>query len=97
MALESDAQQAMNDIAKENANITNRAREGLAKRIAAIESDGEDAIKRLLRESEDHTAKRIALIQEEYRAKEIALEENYKHNAESLRGKIFHDVLYGRT
>jgi len=93
LALESEAQEAMNDIAKENAILTRKTQENLAKKISAIESDGAETIRRLVNEAETHTAARIALIQEEYHAKTEML-----HNAgqnKNLRGKIFHDVLYG--
>ncbi|MCL2578369.1 MAG: hypothetical protein FWE27_10070 [Defluviitaleaceae bacterium] len=93
LALESEAQEAMNDIAKENACLARQAQENLTKKIAAIESDGTEAIRLLVNEAETHTAARIALIQEEYRAKTEKLD--FTGKRENLRGKIFHDVLYG--
>jgi DNA anti-recombination protein RmuC len=95
LSIESEAQEAMNDIAKENAALTHRAQENLAKRIAAIESEGADNIKRLVQESEKHTAARIAEIQEEFLNKSKSFEKDFRNARKNLRGKIFHDVLHG--
>lgn len=93
LALESEAQTAMHDIEKETAQVSRGAQERLARRIAAIEADGAEAVRRLVRESEKHTAARIAQVNEEFAAKSAAFEEEFRRK--NLRGKIFHDVLHG--
>jgi len=94
-ALEAEARDAMNDIEKENAQLTKRAQENLLKKTAAIEESGAERIRRIVNETESHTAARIAQIQEEYRAKTAAFEKDFMAKREALRGKIFHDVLRG--
>ncbi|MCL1845305.1 MAG: hypothetical protein FWF77_05325 [Defluviitaleaceae bacterium] len=95
LAIESDAQEAMNDIEKETAVLAQSAREGLARRIAEIEREGTEAIHRLAVEAELDTATQIARAQEEWREKNENLEKFFVENREKMRGKIFHDVLYG--
>jgi len=91
LAMESEAHEAMADIAKETAELTARAEESLRGRVAAVEADSAKEIRQLVRECEEHTAAEIARVQDEYRLKTAA----YKAEARNLRGKIFHDVLYG--
>lgn len=93
LALESEAQEAMNDIVKENASLVRQSQEKIAKKIAEMEKDGAEKIRSLVNEAEAHTAARIAQIEEEFSAKTEEL--NFIGKNENLRGKIFHDVLYG--
>ena len=93
LAIESEAQEAMNTIAKENSYLITKAKEDLSQRIARLETEGAEKIRRLVLETEKHTAARIARVQEEYRNKADAFEAEYRSGR--LRGKIFHDVLYG--
>ncbi|MCL2224597.1 MAG: hypothetical protein FWB96_06495 [Defluviitaleaceae bacterium] len=95
LALESEAQEAMNDIAKESAHMAQQAQETLTTKIAAIENDGAETIRNLVNEAETHTAARIALVNEEYRTKSEDFKKVFEEKKEALRGKIFHDVLYG--
>lgn len=84
----------MNDIAKETADLAKKARENLEKRVTEIEDDSAEAIRRIAKESEAHTAAKIAQIREEYLMKTEKLDADYEKNEKNLRGKIFHDVLY---
>ncbi|MCL1883370.1 MAG: hypothetical protein FWF81_06445 [Defluviitaleaceae bacterium] len=93
LALESDAQEAMKDIEKEIVFYTKNMQDSLAKRITEIESDGAETIKRLISETEKHTAARISQVQEEYLKKTTKFEKDFRLNEKKLRGKIFHDIL----
>ncbi|MCL2386124.1 MAG: hypothetical protein FWC89_01105 [Defluviitaleaceae bacterium] len=95
LAIESEAQEAMNDITKENAHLAFKAQEELERRVANIENEGAEAIRRLVLETERHTAARIAYVQDEYRIKGEEFESEFMNGRKILRGKIFHDVLYG--
>jgi len=95
LAIEIEAQEAMKDIEKENAHLAHSAQENLARRIAAIENEGAETIKLLVCETEKQTAEKIAQVQEEYRVKEEVFKKEFLENRKKLRGKIFHDVLYG--
>ncbi|MCL2357156.1 MAG: hypothetical protein FWC70_08370 [Defluviitaleaceae bacterium] len=95
LAIESEAQEAMLDIEKETADLTHGAHEKLARRIAEIEREGADTVRRIASESERETAAKIALAQEEWREKNIRLEKSFTENRKKMRGKLFHDVLYG--
>jgi hypothetical protein len=97
LALESEAQEAMNDIAKETAHISQRAQESLAQKINAIESDGAETIRLLTNEAETYTAAQISLVQREFAKKSAELQKNRTAQQKILRGKIFHDILYGEA
>ena len=93
LAIESDAQEAMNTITKENAQLALKAEEGLAKRIAKIEQNNTEAIRKLSREAEDDAAAKIAAIQEEYLRKWESFEEEFMANKNETRTKIFQNIL----
>lgn len=92
--MESEAIEAMKDIEKETAEITARSRENLRRRITAIEADGTEEIRRIARETEEHTSAEIARVKEEYREKSGSVAKDFEKK--NLRGKLFHDVLYGK-
>ena len=94
LAIESEAQEAMKAIEKENAQLVQKAREELARRVAEIEKDGEAAIRKLQREAKTDTVSQIERIREEYRHKVKTLDNEFAENKNIWRGKIFHDVLY---
>ena len=94
LAIESEAQEAMKDIEKENLRLNETMQENLSKRISAIENEGAEKIKRLVSEAENHTAERIAQIQEEYLIKAEGFENEFRIKEKAQRAKIFHDVLY---
>ncbi|MCL1877684.1 MAG: hypothetical protein FWF80_02385 [Defluviitaleaceae bacterium] len=95
LAIEYEAQEAMNDIEKEKADLTKTAHEKLAWRIAEIEREGAEAVHRFAAEAERDTAAQIANMREEWREKNEGLEKFFIENRKKMRGKIFHDVLYG--
>jgi Skp family chaperone for outer membrane proteins len=96
LAIESEAQDAMKDIAKENEQLTQKARQDLARRVAVIEHEGAEAIRRIVRETDTQTMEKIANKQAEFLAKTQAFEKDFEANKDKLRGKIFHDVLHGK-
>ncbi|MCL1863316.1 MAG: hypothetical protein FWF78_07110 [Defluviitaleaceae bacterium] len=69
LAIESEAQAAIKDIEKQNAELTIIAQKKLQKRIAEIEADGKDEISLMAAETESHTARRIEEVKEKYRKK----------------------------
>jgi len=95
MAIESEAQEAMNAMTKENAHLARKAEEDLAIRIAQIEQGGAEAIRRLGREADSETAARIAIIEEEYMTKAEFLDSEFQANKKDLKKRIIRDVLYG--
>lgn len=95
LAIETEAQEAMHDIEKESAVIKQNAQENLARRIAEIEREGAETVRNFVRESEKDTAAKIARAREEWRAKNERLEKHFIENRKKMRGKIFHDILYG--
>ena len=95
LAIESEAQGAMNDIAKETQHLTIKAREDLARHISAIEHEGAETIRRIVNETDVQTLEKITNMQEEYRAKTEAFKKDFEANKKKLRGKIFHDIVHG--
>ncbi|MCL2199440.1 MAG: hypothetical protein FWB80_10995 [Defluviitaleaceae bacterium] len=69
LTIESEAQEAIKDIEKQNAELTKAAQKSLQKKIAQIEAKGTEEIKRIAMESENHTARRIEEVKEKYRKK----------------------------
>lgn len=97
LVLESEAKEAMNAIAKEDTRIADKAREDLQRRIAEIEQQGIDTIKRLEEESERHFLAKIRGVQENYRVKEDELRRRYAMKKEDMLDRIMRDVLYGES
>jgi len=95
LAMESDAQEAMNTMAKENAHLARKAEEELAQKIAQIERNSAEAIRQLGREYEEDTATKIAAIQDEYDYKAKVLESEFLASKDESLKKIIHEVLHG--
>ena len=95
LTIESDAQEAMNTMAKENAHLARKAEEELAKKIAQVERNSAEAIRQLGRESDEVTAAKIAAIQEEYASKGKTLESEFLASKDEALKKIIHEVLHG--
>jgi len=95
MAIESEAQEAMNAMTKESAHLARKAEEDLALRIAQIEQGGAEAVRRLGREADGEAAARIAMVEEEYMNKVKLLDHEYKTNKNDIKRRIIRDVLYG--
>ena len=97
LVIESDAQQAMNTIAKENAALSFKAEEDLARKISKIEFESVKAIKDLSREADIDAASRIERVKELYRCKGEILDSDFQNSKEMLRTKILREVLYGAS
>jgi hypothetical protein len=95
LLIEADAQKAMLNISKDNETVTLQAQERLKQRLAAIEKDGAEEIRRLVSEAETQTAAQISLAQEEFSAKSEAFTADFAAKRKALRGEIFHNILQG--
>ena len=95
LSIESEAQEAMNDMAKEELRIREKAKLDLQRRLAEIEAAGQRAIEKLRQDSEADCATKVAEIQAECQRKIQELQANFSEKRTEWRGKIFHDVLYG--
>ena len=95
LAIESDAQEAMNALAKEEAQLHQKIEADLARRVAEIENKGSQAIALLKQDSEAEKEARIARIKEEYKEKSREYTEIFNANRHEWREKILYDVLYG--
>ena len=95
LAIESEAQEAMNAMAKESARLARKAEEDLAARIAKIEREGAEAIRQLGYDTEGNAAARIAEIQDEYRHKWKTFESDVQNARIDLRSRIVREVLHG--
>jgi len=92
LALESEAQEAMNAIAKEKTRLAQKAEEDLSQRIAEIEQNADVTIEQLLAEAD--ASERIEEIKTDYKGKEKVLEESFSANNRKWRERILYNVLY---
>lgn len=95
LVIESEAQEAMRDMAKETERLAASINENLEKRVSAMQTEGAEKIKQLAQETENEIAKRTEQIQNEYRIRAENFENEFKKIQKKLRGKIFHDILHG--
>ena len=95
LAIESDAQEAMKALAKEEAELQQKIEADLVRRVDEIENKGNQAIELLKRDSEAEKEARISRIKEEYKEKSQAYTKIFNTNRHEWREKILHDVLYG--
>ncbi|MCL2215691.1 MAG: hypothetical protein FWB91_01595 [Defluviitaleaceae bacterium] len=93
LAIESEAQEAMKTMATEMSRLTQKAGTGLAEKVAQIERDGAEAVRKLERDTAAETTARIAAIQEEYRHKWESFEREFQVGKKNLRSKIVREVL----
>jgi len=94
LALESEAQEAMSAIAKEQTRSSQKAEEEIEQRVAEINKQADITIEQILAEAD--ASERIDLIQREYQKKETALEESFDKHNRVWKERIVHDVLFGK-
>ncbi|MCL2285013.1 MAG: hypothetical protein FWC32_01455 [Firmicutes bacterium] len=95
LLLESEAQEAMRALEKEQALSAKKAEEDLSRRIAELEWEKDATIQKLEQSTEDETAEIIAIIEAEYKQKGSELITAFAANRDTWKGKIVQDVLYG--
>ncbi|MCL2049756.1 MAG: hypothetical protein FWG87_13635 [Defluviitaleaceae bacterium] len=95
LAMESEAQEAMKDIEKETASLSQTTLDNLTAKVTAIENEGAEKIKLLVSELESHTAEQITGVQEEYRIKGEGFEQEFRSHKKTLCERIFFDIVYG--
>ena len=94
LALESEAQEAMSAIAKEQTRLAQKAEEEVAQRVAEINKQADITIEQLLAEAD--ASERIDSLQEEYQKKETTLVESFEKHNRVWKERIVHDVLFGK-
>ena len=95
LTIETDAQEAMNAMIKEEAQIRRKIAADLARRVAEIEAEGKHALEMLHQDSSADTQAKIAKIKAEYAAKAQEFTSLFSANRYERRRRIFHDVLRG--
>jgi len=94
LALESEAQEAMSAIAKEQTRLAQKAEEEITQRVAEIEKQADITIEQLLAEAD--ASERIDLLQLDYKEKETALAGSFEKHNRAWKERIVHDVLFGK-
>jgi len=94
LLLESEAQDAMRSIEKEQVLLAKQAKEDLILRIGELEREKDIAIKRLEQNTEEETTRVIAKIQAEYEQKRSELITAFAANHHTWRDKVTQNVLY---
>ena len=94
LLLESEAQEAMRTLEKEQVLLAKKAEEDLAHRIAKIESEQNAAIKILEQRSQDETMAAITKIKADYKQKESDLIAAFAANRNTWKEKIVQEILY---
>ncbi|MCL2839183.1 MAG: hypothetical protein FWE05_00285 [Defluviitaleaceae bacterium] len=97
VAIETDAQDAMHVMVKETAELTRKAQESLAEKIAHIEQNTIHAIRQIEREADLDAARKITEIHEAYAHKWQTLENHFNVNKNELVEKITKEVLQGTS
>jgi len=95
LAIESEAQEAMKTLAKEEFQIRQKIEADLARRVAEIEAEGKQALEMIRQESLTDMDDKITKIKMEYSAKIQEFTAYFSQNKHEWRRKIFHDVLRG--
>lgn len=96
LAIESDAQQAMNTLAKDEAQLKHRMEAELLNRISEMETEGNKKIAELKHLSNEETALKISEIKAEYKIKLQKFLQNFNENRQKWRGEIFNEIISGR-
>jgi len=95
LTIESEAQEAMNDLAKEESQLQKKTEAQLAARLAKIEREGGLALEKLKKQAGEAATARLAQIKADYQQKSQEFSETLHANQQQWQEKIFHDVLYG--
>ena len=95
LAIESDAQQVMHALAKEEAQLQQKTMENLAQKMAEIEAHSIDAIEKMKCDAETEREIRADKIRADFAEKTQAYEALFNENKQIWREKIFNDVLFG--
>jgi len=91
LTIESEAQEAINQMANEEARIRQKAQFDLEFHITKLEESAGREIEELRKENEEKYSIGIKQIQEKYRQKADEFYANTAHRRE----KVFNDILYG--
>jgi len=95
LAIESEAQGAMNALAKEKTRLAQKTQEELKRRMADVEFAADQEILQMRQLAEAEAVERISQIQADYIKKTEDFSEKLEAGKQTLRDKIIHDVLYG--
>lgn len=93
--MESEAQEAMLMVSKENAKLVKKAEADLKNKITQIKQEAFEYVQKLTSEAHRETELQIAKINEEYRLKEEEMELMFTKNREAYREKILNEILFG--
>jgi len=93
--IESEAQEAMRILEKEQTNLSAIAEAELTSRVQELEDAKNSSIKEMYEAVEEKTLATIAKNKAEYEQKGSELQKVFAANKNNWGDKIFHDVLYG--
>jgi len=93
LLLESEAQEAMKTLEKEQAYIAKKSEEELSQRIKELEWEKDATIQKLNQTTEAETAETITKIQAQYKQKESRIIAAFAANRITWRDEIVNDVL----
>jgi len=94
LLLESEAQEAMRTLEKEQVLLAKKAEEDLAHRITKLESEQNAAIKLLEQNTEAETMTAIAKIKMDYKQKESNLIRAFAANRNTWEDEIVQEILH---
>jgi len=94
LLLESEAQEAMKTLEKEQVYLAKKSEKELSQRIQQLEWEKEATIQKLSQNADKETAEVITKIQAEYKQKESRLIAIFAANRITWRSDIVNDILY---
>jgi len=94
LLLESEAQEAMRTLEKEQAIMTRKAEEEISHHLAELENEKQVAFQNLAQDIQDETQAIIAKIQAEYEQKRGELVSAFTASRSAWTEKVVQDVLH---